>query len=52
MRETIEQKAIQYLNENKQKFLKEYSDGIIPLDEKVIVLTAGMSGIDKLLKRD
>ncbi len=42
-----EQKAIKYLNDNKQDFLERYTQGIVPLDEKSVVFTAGMSGVGK-----
>lgn len=43
----IEEISIQYLNENKQAFLERYTDGIVPLDEKSVFFTAGMSGVGK-----
>lgn len=43
----IEQKSIQYLNDNKKSFLKKYTKDIVALDEKVAVFTAGMSGVGK-----
>jgi len=47
MSEDIEQKAIKYLNANKQRFLEEYSKDICALDEKTVIFTAGMSGVGK-----
>jgi len=43
----IEQKAIEYLNKNKQEFLEQYSANIEPLKEKIVIFTAGMSGVGK-----
>ena len=43
----LEKKAIEYLNENKQIFLEQYSNKIKPLDEKNAIFTAGMSGVGK-----
>mgnify|MGYP002639888172 CR=1 FL=1 len=43
----IEQKAIEYLNDNKQVFLEKYTYGIVPMDDKSVVFTAGMSGVGK-----
>lgn len=47
MDQIIEEKAIKYLNENKQEFLKKYTNNIIAFDEKVVIFTAGMSGVGK-----
>lgn len=43
----LEKKAIEYLNQNKQLFLEQYSNKIKPLDEKNAIFTAGMSGVGK-----
>ena len=43
----LEKKAIEYLNQNKQIFLEQYSNKIKPLDEKNAIFTAGMSGVGK-----
>ncbi|OQX76912.1 MAG: hypothetical protein B6D54_03015 [Epsilonproteobacteria bacterium 4484_65] len=43
----LEQKAIDYLNENKQVFLEHYSQGIEPSEKKYAIFTAGMSGVGK-----
>jgi len=43
----IEQKAIDYLNDNKQVFLEQYTYGIVPIDDKSVIFTAGMSGVGK-----
>ena len=43
----LEKKAIEYLNQNKQIFLEQYSNKIKPLDEKDAIFTAGMSGVGK-----
>lgn len=43
----IEKKAIEYLNNNKQDFLNEYTKGIVSMDEKFVIFTAGMSGVGK-----
>lgn len=43
----IEQKAIDYLNDNKQAFLEQYTYGIVPIDDKSVIFTAGMSGVGK-----
>ena len=43
----LEKKAIEYLNQNKQIFLEQYSNKIKPVDEKNAIFTAGMSGVGK-----
>ena len=43
----IKQKAIEYLNKNKQVFLEEYTKDIFPIEEKIAIFTAGMSGAGK-----
>jgi UDP-N-acetylglucosamine kinase len=43
----LEKKAINYLNENKQIFLEQYSNNIKALNEKNAIFTAGMSGVGK-----
>ena len=43
----IEQKAINYLNKNKQTFLEQYTEDITPIEEKFAIFTAGMSGAGK-----
>jgi len=47
MMKNIEQKAIDYLNDNKQVFLEQYTYGIVPIDDKSVIFTAGMSGVGK-----
>ncbi len=43
----LEKVATDYLNQNKQKFLNNYTDNIESLDEKTAIFTAGMSGVGK-----
>lgn len=45
--EQLIQSSIQYLNDNKKTFLEEYTRNIVPLDEKIVIFTAGMSGVGK-----
>jgi len=47
MSDEIEKKAINYLNQHKQKFLERYTQNIYQTDEKLVVFTAGMSGVGK-----
>ena len=43
----FEKIAIDYLNKNKNAFLQEYTTNINPIDEKIAIFTAGMSGVGK-----
>ncbi|WP_297439969.1 zeta toxin family protein [Sulfurimonas sp.] len=43
----IEQKAIEYINKNKKDFIEKFTKGITPQNEKIAILTAGMSGVGK-----
>ena len=43
----IEKKAIEYLNSNKELFLKKYTKDIKISDNKLAIFTAGMSGVGK-----
>ena len=43
----FEKIAIDYLNKNKNAFLQEYTANINPIDEKIAIFTAGMSGVGK-----
>jgi len=45
--EEIIQESIRYLNDNKQDFLKRYTNDIYPSDIKSAIFTAGMSGVGK-----
>ena len=44
----LEKIATEYLNQNKQKFLNDYTNTIKATDEKIAIFTAGMSGVEKL----
>lgn len=39
--------AIKYLNDTKKDFINQYTTNIKPLDNKVAIFTAGMSGVGK-----
>jgi hypothetical protein len=39
--------AINFLNKNKTEFLVYFTQDIKPLNEKVAIFTAGMSGVGK-----
>ena len=43
----LEKIATDYLNQNKQQFLNEYTNEIQDTDEKIAIFTAGMSGVGK-----
>ena len=43
----LEKIATDYLNQNKQQFLNEYTNEIQATDEKIAIFTAGMSGVGK-----
>ena len=43
----LEKIATDYLNQNKQQFLNEYTKEIQATDEKIAIFTAGMSGVGK-----
>lgn len=43
----LEKIATEYLNQNKQKFLNDYTNTIKATDEKIAIFTAGMSGVGK-----
>ncbi len=43
----LEKIATEYLNQNKQKFLNDYTNTIKVTDEKIAIFTAGMSGVGK-----
>jgi len=39
--------AIDYLNKNKKEFIAHFADGVQPEQNKVVIFTAGMSGVGK-----
>ncbi|WP_165785210.1 zeta toxin family protein [Aliarcobacter cryaerophilus] len=43
----FEKIATDYLNQNKNTFLQKYTANINPIDEKIAIFTAGMSGVGK-----